>query len=108
MAELLLKKETVNLVDIVGVLGERPFPLKESLREYLTELRERQEHEKDEEGKTSEDSKHHEAGEAPVGTSTTPTGEINTEDLKRGKVGTHGSNLPTPGDIDEGVGEKKP
>ena len=41
LAEELLRKETVNLIDIVAALGERPFPIKESLREYLTELRER-------------------------------------------------------------------
>ena len=91
----------MNLIDIVGVLGERPFPLKESLKEYLTELRERQEHQKEEEeGKKAEDDKHHEAGEAPVSTSTTPTGQVSTEELERGKVGTHGSNIPTPKEID--------
>ena len=101
LAELLLKKETVNLIDIVGVLGERPFPLKESLREYLTELRERQVHEKEEgEKKQDETDKHHEAGEAPSATSTGPTGQVSTEDLKKGKVGTHGSNIPTPKEID--------
>ena len=68
LAEELLRKETVNLMDIVKVLGERPFPLKESLREYLTELRERQQTAKDDEdGSTTE-------GASPVSTSTTPTG----------------------------------
>ena len=41
MAERLLEKETLSLPDIVEVLGPRPFDMKESLKEYLTELRER-------------------------------------------------------------------
>ena len=46
LAEELLKKETVNLPDIVRVLGKRPFPMKESLREYLEELVQREEEDK--------------------------------------------------------------
>ena len=41
LAERLLEKETLSLPDIVEVLGPRPFDMKESLKEYLTELRER-------------------------------------------------------------------
>jgi hypothetical protein len=37
----LLTKETLALPDIVDCLGQRPYPLKESLLEYLEELRER-------------------------------------------------------------------
>jgi hypothetical protein len=37
----LLTKETLALPDIVDVLGQRPYPLKDSLLEYLEELRER-------------------------------------------------------------------
>lgn len=47
MAEELLAKETINLTDIVKILGERPWPLKENIREYLQELRTRQEKESD-------------------------------------------------------------
>lgn len=43
MAERLLEKETLSLPDIVEVLGPRPFDMKDSLKEYLTELRERAE-----------------------------------------------------------------
>ena len=35
----LLKKETLNLPEIVDILGPRPFPLKETVAEYLRELR---------------------------------------------------------------------
>lgn len=35
----LLEKETIALPDIVDTLGQRPFPLKESIKEYLEELR---------------------------------------------------------------------
>jgi hypothetical protein len=43
LAERLLEKETLSLPDIVEVLGPRPFDMKDSLKEYLTELRERAE-----------------------------------------------------------------
>lgn len=79
------------MVDIVRILGERPFPMKESLKEYLVELKERADHEKDEEGQK----KAHE-GDAPSPTGTTATGEASSEDLKHGKVAQHGSNIPTP------------
>ena len=35
LAERLLEKETISLPDIVEVLGQRPFPQKPSLLEYL-------------------------------------------------------------------------
>ena len=41
MAEELLEKESLTLPDLVRILGNRPFPLKESIREYLQELEER-------------------------------------------------------------------
>lgn len=43
LAEKLLEKESVNLPTIIEVLGERPFPMKESLKEYLTEIIAREE-----------------------------------------------------------------
>jgi len=45
LAEELLEKETLSLPDIVDILGPRPFPVKESIMEYLTELRTRKEQE---------------------------------------------------------------
>jgi len=48
LAEKLIEKESINLVDIVDTLGERPFPMKESLKEYLTELRGRKAKEEEE------------------------------------------------------------
>ena len=41
LAEELLTKETIGLSDILRVLGERPYPLKANIREYLVELEER-------------------------------------------------------------------
>ncbi len=32
----------LNLPDIVEIMGPRPFPMKETLREYLEELKERE------------------------------------------------------------------
>ena len=37
----MLKHETLSLPDIVDILGPRPFPVKESVIEYLSELRAR-------------------------------------------------------------------
>jgi len=41
LAEELLLKESIGLPDIIKVLGDRPFPMKATLREYLEELTER-------------------------------------------------------------------
>lgn len=48
LAEKLLEKESINLPQIIQVLGERPFPMKESLKEYLAEVTEREEQERKE------------------------------------------------------------
>ena len=37
----MLENETLSLPDIVEIMGERPFPMKESVVEYLKELKER-------------------------------------------------------------------
>ena len=41
LAEELLSKETLNLSQIIKILGPHPFPLKESVKKYLGELEER-------------------------------------------------------------------
>ena len=41
LAESLLEKESINLPEIIKVLGDRPFPMKETLRDYLEELNKR-------------------------------------------------------------------
>ena len=41
LGDSLLLKETMALPDIVEVLGQRPYPLKASLLEYLEELKDR-------------------------------------------------------------------
>lgn len=41
LAEELLAKESIGLPDIIKILGERPFPMKEHIKEYLEELQER-------------------------------------------------------------------
>lgn len=43
LAEELLAKESITLPDILRILGDRPYPLKETVREYLEELIERKE-----------------------------------------------------------------
>ncbi len=42
----MLAKETIALPEIVDILGQRPYPIKASILEYLTELRERSVEEK--------------------------------------------------------------
>jgi len=42
LAEELLVHESMNLPKIIKVLGERPFPMKESMKEYLQELENRE------------------------------------------------------------------
>ena len=55
LAEELLQHESINLPQIMKVLGDRPYPLKESIREYLEELEKRQKEET--ENKEIEDAK---------------------------------------------------
>ena len=42
LAEHLLKHEVLSLPEIVEIMGPRPFPMKETLKEYLQELQERE------------------------------------------------------------------
>ena len=53
LAEELLEKETLSLPDIVDILGQRPYPIKESVVEYMQELRAR----KDQEAEIAEQEK---------------------------------------------------
>lgn len=43
LAERLLEKESINLPEIIEVVGDRPFPMKESIRNYLNEIKQREE-----------------------------------------------------------------
>merc|ERR1719362_2231646 len=64
LAEELLERETLSLPEIVDILGPRPFPLKESLNDYLQELRDRQQVEnemKEEEEKAEAEKKERDA-----------------------------------------------
>eukprot|EP00806_Schmidingerella_arcuata_P004408 Macronucleus_5000.p1 GENE.Macronucleus_5000~~Macronucleus_5000.p1 ORF type:complete len:180 (+),score=71.03 Macronucleus_5000:1-540(+) len=47
LAEELLDKETLSLPDIVDILGPRPYPIKESVIEYMQELRARKDQEEE-------------------------------------------------------------
>jgi len=38
LGDVLLEKETINLPDIVKVLGQRPYGMSETVTEYLEEL----------------------------------------------------------------------
>ncbi len=54
LAEELLAKESIGLPDIMRILGDRPYPLKETVKEYLHELMERKEKEDSEQKKGEE------------------------------------------------------
>ena len=41
LAEALLEKETLDVIDLIEILGHRPYPLAESLSEYLKEIENR-------------------------------------------------------------------
>ena len=45
LAERLLDKESINLPEIISVIGDRPFPMKESIKNYLSEMRAREQNE---------------------------------------------------------------
>ncbi len=38
LAKELLEKETLDLIDILRILGERPFPLSDSMKDYMHEI----------------------------------------------------------------------
>jgi len=48
LGDALLEKETVNLPDIIEVLGTRPFGMNEVMEEYLAELKSREQKDKEE------------------------------------------------------------
>ena len=41
----MLEKESINLPEIISVIGDRPFPMKESIKNYLNEMENRAEKE---------------------------------------------------------------
>ncbi len=55
MAEELLAKESIGLPDIIKILGERPFPMKETVKEYLKEMMERKDKEDAEDAEKQHD-----------------------------------------------------
>ncbi len=60
LSEALLDKETLDLNDLIQILGERPFPMEEFMKDYLSEVNERkkiEEENKHKKGK-KEDDKH--------------------------------------------------
>ena len=63
LGEALLEKETLNLQDIIDVLGERPFGMTDTMKEYLEELNARKEKEAQEEQKKDEEKTEGEAEE---------------------------------------------
>lgn len=55
LGDLLLEKETINLPDIVSVLGDRPFGMSETITEYLDELKQRTQKEEEDKLKAEEE-----------------------------------------------------
>ena len=65
LAEELLVHESMNLPKIIKVLGDRPFPMKDSVKEYLQELetREKQDQEKEAQKEKEEEQNHEDGNE---------------------------------------------
>ena len=38
MSDLLMEKKTIDLKDIIGILGERPFKTSKEFKSYLEEI----------------------------------------------------------------------
>ena len=55
LAERLLERESINLPEIMEILGDRPYPLKDSIKEYLQELEKRKQEEEETAYKPEED-----------------------------------------------------
>lgn len=53
----------MNLPKIIKVLGDRPFPMKESMKEYLEELNSREQQEKERAEKEQQEREEEEAAE---------------------------------------------
>jgi AFG3 family protein len=76
MGEKLLEKETIDLVDVIECLGERPFPMEDFMKEYLDQVTDRKKQEeekklaeqkkKEEEARKSEEKKVSEGEEKEV------------------------------------------
>lgn len=99
LAEALLEKETLDIIDIIEVLGQRPFPMGDSLSDYLKEIEFRKEEAKkrkeDEEKKKieEEEKKAKEEEEKKLKDAETAEGKtkeneilINTEEKAIGEV----------------------
>lgn len=52
LAHELLDKESINLPQIIKILGDRPFEMKQSVRDYLQELETREHKEQAEQAQT--------------------------------------------------------
>lgn len=72
-----MSKESITLPDILRVLGDRPYPLKENVREYLQELEERKVKE-DEKKETDE-----KAAAANTPLENEPPTEVNAEESQK-------------------------
>lgn len=44
LAKTLLEKETIDITDIIDLIGDRPFKIPDSLKDYLHEVKERKQH----------------------------------------------------------------
>ncbi len=51
---MLLEKDTLDLVDVIECLGDRPYPMEEFMKEYLEQIGERKKQEEAEKKKAEE------------------------------------------------------
>ena len=55
LGDTLLEKETINLPQIIEILGDRPYGLNESAEKYLKEMEKRQAEEENKANEEAED-----------------------------------------------------
>ena len=90
LAEELLSKESIGLPDIIRILGDRPFPMKENVKEYLHEMLER----KDKEDKEAS------AAETPADAAANATDQSEEKRTEQGEAlsGETPLNIPKEGE----------
>ena len=64
LAKRLLEKEVITLPDLIETLGERPFPMKENIKEYLEEIEARKKEEAEEQAKKQQEQQTEEQDES--------------------------------------------
>ena len=110
IAEELLRKDTINLIDIIDKIGERPFKLSKSMLSYVEEIRKRRMKEKEEKEakeKLEAEKKEKEAILETTSTENTEKDNDNDKDSNNDSNNSDNSNKDADIDIDLNAKEEK-